>query len=68
MAKIKTHRGAAKRFRFSKRGKIRRKKAYARHIMTKKSQKRLRSLRKKATVLRGDRKHLRRLLPGHPVS
>ena len=46
MPKLKTHRGAAKRFSLTKSGKIKRSKAYKRHILTKKSTKRLRGLRK----------------------
>ena len=42
MPKIKTHRGAAKRFDVTKSGKIKRGKAYKSHILTKKSTKRLR--------------------------
>ena len=45
MPKIKTNRGAAKRFRKSGTGKIRRNKAYTSHILTKKSTKRKRDLR-----------------------
>ena len=51
MPKIKTHRGAAKRFSFTKSGKIKRGKAYKSHILTKKTTKRFArsatSLRKK---------------------
>ena len=46
MPKIKTHRGAAKRFSFTKSGKIKRGKAYKSHILTKKTTKRTRNLRK----------------------
>ena len=45
MPKLKTHRGAAKRFSLTKSCKIKRSKAYKRHILTKKSTKRLRGLR-----------------------
>ena len=45
MPKIKTHRGAAKRFSFTKSGKIKRGKAYKSHILTKKDTKRCRRLR-----------------------
>ena len=45
MPKIKTHRGAAKRFSLTKNGKIKRGKAYKSHILTKKTTKRLRGLR-----------------------
>ena len=65
MPKIKTHRGAAKRFKFTKKGKIKRKKAYASHILSKKKSKRLRKLRKSATLSGGDKKAVRRMIPGH---
>ena len=45
MPKIKTHRGAAKRFDVTKSGKIKRGKAYKSHILTKKTTKRTRHLR-----------------------
>ena len=45
MPKLKSHRGAAKRFSTTKSGKIKRAKAYKSHILTKKSTKRLRGLR-----------------------
>lgn len=46
MPKLKTHRGAAKRFSLTKTGKVKRSKAYKSHILTKKSTKRKRGLRK----------------------
>ena len=54
MPKQKTHKGAAKRFKVTANGKIKRKKAFGRHILTKKSRKRKRSLRKSALVSDGD--------------
>ena len=45
MPKIKTHRGAAKRFGVTKNGKVKRAKAYRSHILNKKSTKRKRHLR-----------------------
>ena len=50
MPKIKTHRGAAKRFGVTKNGKIKRGKAYRSHILNKKSTKRKRNLRHATTV------------------
>jgi large subunit ribosomal protein L35 len=47
---IKIHRGAAKRFTTTKSGKIKRSKAYKRHILTKKSTKRLRGPSQTATM------------------
>jgi large subunit ribosomal protein L35 len=63
MPKIKTNRGAAKRFRKTGTGKIKRKKAYASHILTKKSSKRKRELRQSGLVDSSDVKKIRRLLP-----
>ena len=63
MPKIKTHRGAAKRFSFTKSGKIKRGKAYKSHILTKKSAKRKRKLRKIGYVSTAQEKVIRRLLP-----
>ncbi|HBS94017.1 MAG TPA: 50S ribosomal protein L35, partial [Firmicutes bacterium] len=48
MPKLKTHRGAAKRFRKTGTGKFKRTHAYISHILTKKSAKRKRNLRKNA--------------------
>ncbi len=62
MPKLKTHRGAAKRFRLTGSGKIRRNKAYASHILTKKSPKRKRSLRQSALIAKADMPLIRRLL------
>lgn len=50
MPKMKSNRGARKRFRLTASGKVKRKKAYANHILTKKSQKRKRNLRKSGLV------------------
>jgi len=63
MPKIKTNRGAAKRFRKTGSGKVKRNKAYASHILTKKSSKRKRNLRKSTLVDSTDEKRIRRLLP-----
>lgn len=63
MPKIKTCRGAAKRFTILKSGKIKRKKAYHSHILTSKSTKRKRSLRKMTFIDSKDRVQIRRLLP-----
>ncbi|MEM1249201.1 MAG: 50S ribosomal protein L35 [Acidobacteriota bacterium] len=50
MPKQKTHKGAAKRFKVTGSGKVRRNHAMMNHILTKKSQKRKRKLRKSAIV------------------
>jgi large subunit ribosomal protein L35 len=63
MPKIKTHRGAAKRFSLTKSGKIKRAKAYKRHILSKKSTKRLRGLRQTAYISDVEEKKIRKLLP-----
>ena len=53
MPKMKTRRGAAKRLKLTKSGKIKRHKAFASHILTKKSTKRKRNLRKGTEVQGG---------------
>jgi len=63
MPKIKTHRGAAKRFKLTATGKVKRSKAYASHILTKKTTKRKRSLRKAALVEPANLKEIKRLIP-----
>ena len=54
MPKMKTHKGTAKRFRTTGSGKIMRGKAFKSHIMTKKSQKRIRNFRKEAELAPSD--------------
>jgi large subunit ribosomal protein L35 len=56
MPKMKTHKGAAKRFRVTGSGKIVRGKAYKSHILTKKSPKRKRNFRKETEMSAADRK------------
>jgi len=63
MPKIKTNRGAAKRFRKTGTGKIRRNKAFTSHILTKKTTKRKRDLRKATLVSAADAKNISRLIP-----
>ncbi|NLK08715.1 MAG: 50S ribosomal protein L35 [Firmicutes bacterium] len=63
MAKLKTHRGAAKRFKITGKGKIKRGKAYRRHILEKKSSKRKRNLRQPTLVAPADAKRIHKLLP-----
>ncbi|WP_303722488.1 50S ribosomal protein L35 [Malonomonas rubra] len=63
MPKMKTNRGAAKRFRTTGAGRIRRNKAFSSHILTKKSTKRKRNLRKSALIAEVDVKAVRRMLP-----
>jgi len=61
--KLKTHRGAAKRFKKTATGKFKRASAFRRHILTSKSTKRKRSLRKSTLVAEQDRAKLERMLP-----
>lgn len=61
--KAKSHRGAAKRFRKTATGKIKRSHAYASHILTKKNRKRKRKLRKSALVSKADAVFIKPLLP-----
>ena len=63
MPKIKTRRGAAKRFKITKRGKVKRSKAFRGHILTKKSSKRKRALRSPGLVDRTNRDRIKRLIP-----
>ncbi|MFA4916582.1 MAG: 50S ribosomal protein L35 [Syntrophales bacterium] len=63
MPKLKTHRGAAKRFSVTGTGKIKRSKAYASHILTSKTAKRKRKLRKSTTLDKRDSKMMKKLIP-----
>jgi large subunit ribosomal protein L35 len=63
MPKLKTHKGAAKRFRFTATGKIKRGKSHARHILTKKTAKRKRKLDQDTYVSEGDQKRVEKMLP-----
>ena len=63
MPKMKTNRGAAKRFKASGSGKVVRNKAYASHILTKKTTKRKRNLRKSDLVDSANLKSVKKLLP-----
>jgi len=62
MPKMKTNRAAMKRFKKTGTGKIRRRRAYKSHLLTGKSPKRKRSLRKDTDVSKADRKKIERLL------
>ena len=61
--KIKTHRGAAKRFKRTKRGKFLRSKAFKQHILSSKTTARKRKLRGTTTVAEVDAAKLARMLP-----
>ena len=62
MPKMKTHRGAGKRFKVTGNGKIRRRKAFRAHLLEKKPSKRTRRLARGDELLGGDKKHVERLL------
>ena len=63
MPKIKTNKAAAKRFKKTGTGKLKRMKAYKSHILTKKSAKRKRNLRKSTTVDAANIKNMKKILP-----
>lgn len=63
MPKMKTKRGAAKRFKLTGSGRIKRAKAFTSHILTKMTTKRKRNLRKAGLVDAADVKGIRRILP-----
>lgn len=63
MPKMKTHRGAAKRYRVTGNGKIKRAKAFKSHILTKKSSKRKRNLRKPAYISEAEANVVKKLIP-----
>jgi large subunit ribosomal protein L35 len=63
MPKMKTHKGAAKRFRITGTGKLKRAHAFRSHILTKKSSKTKRHLRKAGYVSKSQLKVMKKLLP-----
>ncbi len=63
MPKLKTKKSAAKRFKFTGKGKIKRNKAYHSHILQKKSAKRKRNLRKSGLIDSSQEKRMKKLLP-----
>ena len=63
MPKLKTHRGAAKRFKATGSGRLKHKKPYHSHILTSKTAKRKRQLRQSEYVSAVESKRLKRLLP-----
>ena len=65
MSKIKTHRGAAKRFKRTGSGKFKRSQAFTSHILTKKSTKRKRQLRSTLMICKADHLAVRKMLPNH---
>ncbi len=63
MPKMKTCRAAAKRFKKTGTGKLKRNKAYRRHILTKKTRKTKRNLRKPAMTDKSNVKNMKKILP-----
>ncbi len=63
MPKLKTNKGAAKRFARTAKGGFKRSHSHKRHILTKKSAKRIRDLRGPCMVAASDNKEVRQLLP-----
>jgi large subunit ribosomal protein L35 len=63
MPKMKTNRSAAKRFRLTGTGKLKRSKAYKSHILTKKSTKRKRNLRRPTMTDETNVKNMKKILP-----
>ncbi len=63
MPKLKTHRGAKKRFKVTGTGKIKRGHSHARHILTKKTTKRKRKLDQSGLVSRSDLSKVKKMLP-----
>lgn len=64
MPKMKTRKAIAKRFKRTKKGKIKRSRAFRGHIRTKKSSKRKRFLRGRDLASKGDTKKIKRQMPG----
>ena len=64
MPKQKTRKGVVKRFKLTASGKVKRRKAFARHLMTDKTSKRKRQLRQGTTVAKVDAKRIRTMLAG----
>ena len=62
MPKMKTHKGAAKRFEITGGGKVRRRKAYGSHLLSKKKARRKRSYRKKTEISVQDAASVKKLL------
>ena len=63
MPKIRTHKGAAKRFKRTRSGKIKRRKAYGGHFFIRKSARQKRGLRRAAYIHASDKPRIDRLLP-----
>ncbi len=62
MPKIKSHRGSVKRFKLTKKGKLKRSRACTGHLKEKKSSKKKRTLRKNVLLNKGDAKRVKKLI------
>lgn len=62
MPKMKSNSGAKKRFKVTAKGRVKRQKAFASHILTKKSPKRKRNLRQSTLVDKADEKRIKKLI------
>jgi len=60
--KMKSHRGAVKRFKRTEKGQLKRRKAYAGHLKEKKSSKKKRALRKSVLLNKGDARRIKKLM------
>lgn len=60
---MKTHKGAAKRFKITATGEVKRSKGFTSHLLTSKSAKRMRHLKKSTLVAETDRANIKKLLP-----
>lgn len=63
MAKMKTHKGSAKRFRRTASGKLKRNQAFTSHLTGKKSSKRVRKSQKGKLVSKGDQRRIDKMIP-----
>jgi len=63
MPKLKTHKGAAKRFKKTGSGKVKRSHAFLRHILTSKAKKRKKKLRSSVLVSDADAPKVKRMIP-----
>lgn len=64
MPKMKSHRGACKRFKVTKSGLVKRNKPYKSHILTKKSSKRKRALRQSTVITNASEKTIKNMILG----
>lgn len=65
MPKLKTNKGAAKRFKITGSGKVSRRKSGMRHLLTSKASKRTRVLRKSGLISKTHEESIKRMLPNH---